>query len=492
MMGFDPAAEPQPNPMLATALQDIRGQRAALWDITGTCNLRCKHCYQFDRYEYDKRGRYGHDLTFEQARTVLERLVEAGVTAIHFLGGEPLLRPDLPELIRLAKQHGIYVSINTNGLPLTAAKAEQLAACGTDQLMVSLDGATAGTNDEIRGQGTFAKAWRNLRAAQRAPGGGSMVVGIAFTATRTNSGELAPLFRMALDHDVELIHVVLALSAGNLVRFGKRFENDEALFLRCLDRALAEHGARMRDRLRVRIDLRLWPIEVLNRKHGRVLEPDPVGIRCQGGKGFLIVQADGRLGPCSASLDPLWNRTAQRRGHLLAEPECVHELPANGIDHSPILDQFYRFQADPETWRDLAPCQRCPYFRKLCEPCPLEHPDGHRVVDQCAWAESESRLLEAQLLASSLEVGGGCRLDGPSILRQPSNQRVWIGPMMAALLRELDDGERSLAMVLEQSFEPPLQAEQRDQVLNALAVLMAHGVVKRRPVPMEAPCRSAS
>ena len=467
-----PSAPPAPV-ALATRIQPLDGKRSALWDVTGTCNLRCKHCYQYDLYEYEKRGTFARDLGPDDARLVLTRLVEAGVTAIHFLGGEPLLRPDLLELVAQAKRGGVTVSINTNGLPLTARRLDDLIAAGVDQIMVSLDGATATTNDAIRGEGVFAKAFANLvRAAERARGS-DLLVGITFTATRSNAGELGELFELAVRHGIPHIHIVPVLEAGNFVRFIGRLGSDEDYLLARLDEALGRHGAAMRGKVGVRVDLRLWPIEVLNRKHGVLLEPDPVGVRCQGGKQFLLVQADGRLGPCSASLDPKWNRPAVQRGHLGGAPEYAHRLPR--IDDAEVLGSFYRFQEDPATFAGLDPCHRCPHFGTRCQPCPLEYPGGKRVVSQCLWAEREGARHRARVLGARLRAAPGYALDGDALERAADGHRVVVGELLAALI----EAARALplAAALEEVFDSPLGDDERDQLVDAVELLVAHGAL---------------
>jgi MoaA/NifB/PqqE/SkfB family radical SAM enzyme len=69
--------------------------------------------------------------------------------------GEPLLAPGLFDRVDLATRRGVQVGFNTNGMLLTAARAEQLVRAGLAWLHVSLDGARTETYEAIRGRGDF-------------------------------------------------------------------------------------------------------------------------------------------------------------------------------------------------------------------------------------------------------------------------------------------------------------------------------------------------
>lgn len=119
---------------------------------TGKCNLRCIHCWN---------ARYiGTELSPVDVRQVIDR-IPAGVR-IHFLGGEPLLHPNILELIAYSRRTGHYTSLVTNGLLVNKVGVENLLQSGLSEIGVSIDGPDEVTNDEIRGRGSFSKAWDSL------------------------------------------------------------------------------------------------------------------------------------------------------------------------------------------------------------------------------------------------------------------------------------------------------------------------------------------
>ena len=76
-------------------------------------------------------------------------------------GGEPFMRPDFLDLMDYAHQKGIVTCISTNGTLIDKDVARRLDN-KLVYIQVSLDGATAGSNDVIRGQGSFDKALQAL------------------------------------------------------------------------------------------------------------------------------------------------------------------------------------------------------------------------------------------------------------------------------------------------------------------------------------------
>ena len=80
-----------------------------VWNITRTCNLRCVHCYADSHAE-----RYPGELSWEQCCAVIDDLADYKVNALLLSGGEPLLHPQLPQILQRATEKGLKVTISTN------------------------------------------------------------------------------------------------------------------------------------------------------------------------------------------------------------------------------------------------------------------------------------------------------------------------------------------------------------------------------------------
>ena len=146
------------------------------------CNLRCRHCY----INPEQHGR---------KRLPIERIERwLGVFAgrspganLVLLGGEPTLHPDLPRAVRCARRLGFgSITIDTNGY-LFHDILDRVTPAEVDVFSFSLDGAVAGTNDRIRGSGSFEACLSGIRRA-RARG---FQTSLIYTVSRANLQELS-------------------------------------------------------------------------------------------------------------------------------------------------------------------------------------------------------------------------------------------------------------------------------------------------------------
>jgi cyclic pyranopterin phosphate synthase len=105
--------------------------------VTDRCNLRCAYCMPERDYVWLPRAQI---LTFEEIARLVEVFLSLGVTRARLTGGEPLLRRDLPELVRLlsGKERLADLAMTTNGV-LLAEAARPLRQAGLHRVTVSLD-----------------------------------------------------------------------------------------------------------------------------------------------------------------------------------------------------------------------------------------------------------------------------------------------------------------------------------------------------------------
>lgn len=120
--------------------------------VTSSCNLRCAFCYYGCAHAAPRPAKTKPQMTAEQIHRILKTIyLEARTPSVSFTGGEPTLRPDLPQLVRDAKDIGLRVNLITNGTRVTPALADALAAAGLDSAQVSLEGTTPRIHDAITG-----------------------------------------------------------------------------------------------------------------------------------------------------------------------------------------------------------------------------------------------------------------------------------------------------------------------------------------------------
>ncbi len=176
-----------------------------IWNLVRRCNLKCKHCYSISG-DVDFPG----ELSTEEVFTVMDDLKGFRVPVLILSGGEPLLRPDIYDISRRARDMGFYVALSTNGTLIDEAVADKVAAIGYDYVGISLDGIGA-VHDAFRGmEGSFEAslaAVRLLRARD-------VKVGLRFTMTLDNAQNLGDLVDLAAAEDVDKIYLSHLVYAG--------------------------------------------------------------------------------------------------------------------------------------------------------------------------------------------------------------------------------------------------------------------------------------
>jgi len=134
--------------------------------VTDKCNLRCIYCMPLEGLTWLKRDEL---LDYEEIETVIRTMAGMGLRRVRITGGEPLIRRDLPDLIRKisAIREIEDLSLSTNAV-LLADQAQELKDAGIQRLNISLDSLQQERVDEIaRRPGSFPKIFEGLEAAER-------------------------------------------------------------------------------------------------------------------------------------------------------------------------------------------------------------------------------------------------------------------------------------------------------------------------------------
>jgi mycofactocin radical SAM maturase len=159
------------------------------WEITSKCNLSCRHCLSADTAKNTER-----ELDYSQCRTFIDELDRMEIFQINFGGGEPFLREDFLDILNYAHSKRITTCVSTNGTVHDESLAKKLSGMDLVRIQVSLDGATAKTNDEIRGAGAFDKTIRGIELLKKHD---FPDLSINTVVTSKNFGEIDPIYRLA-------------------------------------------------------------------------------------------------------------------------------------------------------------------------------------------------------------------------------------------------------------------------------------------------------
>jgi MoaA/NifB/PqqE/SkfB family radical SAM enzyme len=166
-----------------------------MWQVTYRCNFRCSFC-NYWKYEVDR----GIELSPEQFAVGARNLKKAGTMMISLAGGEPLLREDLPEIVR-ALSHHHFVFVTTNGWLVTPERARALWEAGIYGVSVSIDFADPKKHDERRGvKGAHKKALQALRILSESRTQDYQRVNLNCVLMHDNLDEIEDLILLARQH----------------------------------------------------------------------------------------------------------------------------------------------------------------------------------------------------------------------------------------------------------------------------------------------------
>ena len=117
--------------MIAKALLSTRHPVLAHIIPMRRCNLSCSYCNEYDAVS--------KPVALETIFQRLDKLASLGTTIVTISGGEPLLHPELDDIIRHIRQHGMIAGLITNGYLLTADRIGRLNRAGLEHLQISID-----------------------------------------------------------------------------------------------------------------------------------------------------------------------------------------------------------------------------------------------------------------------------------------------------------------------------------------------------------------
>jgi MoaA/NifB/PqqE/SkfB family radical SAM enzyme len=165
------------------------------------CNFRCKHC-AIDKLAKNK----GPTLTVADVKRIADQADTMGLASICISGGEPLIFPDLKDIVDAIGPQRFVISIDTNGWLLNEEKIRWLVSIGVDRIHLSIDGLEA-NHDDFRG---VKGSWRrNVAALDLCKEHGlGVIVNIVATKSLIVSGELIRQleFIAPYGHHASIIH----------------------------------------------------------------------------------------------------------------------------------------------------------------------------------------------------------------------------------------------------------------------------------------------
>ena len=239
-----------------------------LWiAVTYNCQCRCGHCAVGP--ELNKKT---NELNRTEITSILEEASFLGFRRVAFFGGEPLLRPDLPDIIKDTSKSGLLSTIYTNGILLNREYVHRLKEAGLDKCNISMDSPDSNVHDKFRHyEGCFERAIEGIRNLKEVNISTSIWTHVSKQdVSRNELKDLKRLIQMGRELNVSSIMILFPMATGNwLCGWNEILTREE------------------REQVR------------------KLLEPPFVGMEfpdematCRGGRMFVYIKPDGSVTPC--------------------------------------------------------------------------------------------------------------------------------------------------------------------------------------------------
>ena len=213
--------------ILQIADREARGVATPIIDIaySHACNLRCAHCL------YSRITPKPRRLDPAKLRDLSDQAQALGLCQFCLSGGEPLIFPDLDDVVAALQPDKFHIAMSTNGHFMTPEKARHLKTIGIDKVKISLDDFNETRHDANRKQpGARRKAVDAMMNAKAA--GLSVVVQTVVTRENCQSGQLYDMAEFAQQHGFT-VDVLVARAAGEWEgRSDLLIDEDDARYLR--------------------------------------------------------------------------------------------------------------------------------------------------------------------------------------------------------------------------------------------------------------------
>lgn len=382
------------------AAQNNCTTKPPLWllaELTYRCPLHCGFCSNPVDY-----ARHDDELNTASWKRVLAEARALGAVQLGFSGGEPLLRPDLEELVAHARGLGFYTNLITSGVGLTSARAKALRTAGLDHIQLSFQDSTRELNDFLSSTKTF--ELKSKVAAIIKAEGYPMVLNCVMH--RFNLQHVDRIIEMAEQMGADFLEL------ANTQYYGWAWLNRAALMptvteLRNAEVVVDAQRARLAGRMKI-----IW------------VSPDYADAKpkpCMAGWGsvFMVVAPDGVAMPCHSA-------------RMLPGPALpnLQDMSVGAAWHD--SEAFNRYRGDAwmsptcgscdERHRDFGGC-RCQAFlvtgdAAATDPVCPKSPDRGRIDDMLD-AATTNRALDAEV--QPLHFVPGARRGADMLFRSDAN-----------------------------------------------------------------------
>ena len=318
--------------------------------VTSKCQCDCVHC-SYDLFRNQARP----SLSTEELKKVVDGSLELGSNLIIYVGGEPLLNPDIFELIRYIDKDQAIASIFTNGMLLTEETCKRLVDAGLHCIYISIDHPRPEVHNRLRAvKGLYELA---MEGAARARENG-IYTGLSTYATSESlaSGELEELINIAHDEGFNEITIFDCIPSGKYLKSTDMMLTGEEKDRLC---ALAEKYHRSD-----------WNMGVV----AQAVVNSPEGAGCFGAFTQFYMTAYGDINPCDfnpitfgnvrkMSLREIWHKMVTHPDFCYRYASCRMQTPEYRAKYIDVLPDDVRLPVAIENF-DGPPVPRNEFSKK--------------------------------------------------------------------------------------------------------------------------------
>ncbi|BBO15740.1 Fe-S oxidoreductase [Candidatus Brocadia pituitae] len=309
--------------------------------ITHKCQCQCIHCSADPFIDHAKK-----ELTVEEIKTVVDGALDLGASLIIYVGGEPLLREELYDLIHFVDKTKAIPMIFTNGLLLTEDNVRKLAQAGLFSLNISIDSSEPELHNEFRAvPGCYQKAFEGAERCRKA----GILTGISTYATSESikTGKVEKLLKIAQEQGFSEVTIFDCIPSG-------RFLKDTSKILTAEDRkqliAITKKYHEMDHPMGINC------MSIIN---------SPRGVGCYGAQSQFYMTAYGDINPCDfnpinfgnvreMSIQEIWKKMVTHPDFSKRYPTCRMQSKAYRKKYIDPLPKDVRL---PVKIEDIAPIE---------------------------------------------------------------------------------------------------------------------------------------
>ena len=379
----------------------------AIWEVTQSCDLACKHCRAAAQPEA-----HPEQLTTEQGKALIDEIAAMHVPVFVLTGGDPLKRSDIYELVAHAASRGVRVALTPSATPLLTREAIfRLRDAGLVRLGISLDGSSPAIHDVFRG---LPGAWQRTVEAVGWAGEAGIPIQVHTTLSRHNAHDLEPMTALLERLSVVMWNLFFLVPVGRGQQAdmltGEEFEG---IFGHLYE-------------LSKRAPFQIKTTEAMHYRRYLLqhnLQERQAGHGAQAGHGTAAAEYEAGAPTASTAVRNMgWatRRVNDGRGFVFIShrgevfPSGFLPIRAGSILERP-LAEIYReapiFRALRDTDQLRGKCGACEY-RQICggsrarafamtgdalaeEPCCTYQPRGYAAHENSAWKQERSRQVVA-------------------------------------------------------------------------------------------------